>query len=322
MNNNPKISVIVPVYKVEKYLDKCVESIVNQTYKNLEIILVDDGSPDNCPAMCDAWAEKDSRIRVIHKANGGVSSARNVGLDVATGEYIGFVDSDDWIESNMYETLLNNAVRHCAQISKCTFDRCYEIQTNASLKNDLLKCYFGKDSIMNNLLSGSDCVNIFCSIYSADMLKNIRFDNKLRIAEDFLFSYHVSCAASVKVISDLPLYHYFYNDVSVTNEGSADKWMDNLKVLNYIWSKERENKKVFDCLCNRYIVDSLNLIQYLVKLGHVKTEDYNLVRYNLISKRKSLLESKVNLRNKMKLFLFVYFQDIYLILLRKMGKAM
>ena len=110
MNSNPKISVIVPVYKVEKYLDKCVESIVNQTYKNLEIILVDDGSPDNCPAMCDEWAEKDERIRVIHKENGGLADARNAGMDIATGDYIGFVDSDDWIEPNMYEVLLKNAL--------------------------------------------------------------------------------------------------------------------------------------------------------------------------------------------------------------------
>lgn len=90
MNQPELISIIVPVYKVEKYLDKCVESIVEQTYKNLEIILVDDGSPDNCPAMCDRWAEKDSRIKVIHKENGGLSSARNAGLDACTGEYIYF----------------------------------------------------------------------------------------------------------------------------------------------------------------------------------------------------------------------------------------
>ena len=91
------ISVIVPVYKVENFLDRCVESIVGQTYENLEIILVDDGSPDNCPAMCDEWAEKDSRIRVIHKENGGLCSARNAGMDIAAGDYLGFVDSDDCI---------------------------------------------------------------------------------------------------------------------------------------------------------------------------------------------------------------------------------
>lgn len=95
------ISVIVPVFKVDPYLDRCVESIVNQTYRNLEIILVDDGSPDSCGAMCDAWAEKDRRIKVIHKKNGGLSDARNAGLDIATGTLIGFVDSDDFIRSDV-----------------------------------------------------------------------------------------------------------------------------------------------------------------------------------------------------------------------------
>lgn len=98
--NEPLISVIVPVYKVEKYLDECVGSIVDQTYRNLEIILVDDGSPDNCPQMCDDWAKKDERIYVIHKENGGAASARNAGLDVCKGEYVTFVDSDDWVESD------------------------------------------------------------------------------------------------------------------------------------------------------------------------------------------------------------------------------
>lgn len=101
------ISVIVPVYKVEKYLDRCVQSIVDQTYKNLEIILVDDGSPDNCPAMCDAWAAKDSRIKVVHRENCGSGGARNIALDIALGEYIGMLDSDDYISPYMYEHLLS-----------------------------------------------------------------------------------------------------------------------------------------------------------------------------------------------------------------------
>jgi len=99
----PTISVIIPVYKVERYLDACVASVVGQTYPDLEIILVDDGSPDNCPALCDAWAAKDTRIRVIHRSNGGLSAARNSGLDICTGEYIAFVDSDDRLEPDVLE---------------------------------------------------------------------------------------------------------------------------------------------------------------------------------------------------------------------------
>ena len=104
--NNPLISVIIPIYKVEKYLDSCICSIVNQDYQNLDIILVDDGSPDMCPKLCDQWKTRDSRIRVIHKKNGGLSSARNAGIIIAKGKYLSFVDSDDYIGQGMYTTMV------------------------------------------------------------------------------------------------------------------------------------------------------------------------------------------------------------------------
>ena len=116
---NDRISVIVPVYRVEAYLDGCVQSIVDQTYPHLEIILVDDGSPDNCGAMCDAWAKRDERIRVIHKPNGGLSDARNAGLEAASGAYIAFVDSDDWIEPETYAHMLDALVGENAAICAC-----------------------------------------------------------------------------------------------------------------------------------------------------------------------------------------------------------
>lgn len=122
---NDLISVIVPIYKVEEYLEHCVASITAQTHKKLEIILVDDGSPDNCGAMCDAWAEKDSRIRVIHKENGGLSDARNAGLEIASGDYIAFVDSDDWIEPELYERLLTVLQKENADICACNILSCY-----------------------------------------------------------------------------------------------------------------------------------------------------------------------------------------------------
>ena len=111
------ISVIVPIYKVESYLKKCVDSIINQTMTDLEIILVDDGSPDNCGKICDAYAEQDARIRVIHKENGGVSSARNAGLDICTGDYIGFVDGDDYIAPDMYKILREKITANKASIA-------------------------------------------------------------------------------------------------------------------------------------------------------------------------------------------------------------
>ena len=117
MNSVDKLlSIIVPVYKAEKHLDRCVESILSQTYGNIELVLVDDGSPDACPAMCDSWAKRDWRVRVIHKKNNGASSARNAGLDMASGEYIGFVDADDFVEPDMYETLVKIALENNAAL--------------------------------------------------------------------------------------------------------------------------------------------------------------------------------------------------------------
>ena len=119
----PLVSVIVPVYKVESYLHRCVDCILAQTYANLEIILVDDGSPDNCGKICDEYAQKDKCIKVIHKKNGGLSDARNAGLDIAMGEYITFVDSDDWIHFQYVEILLNNLTKADVDISTCSFVR-------------------------------------------------------------------------------------------------------------------------------------------------------------------------------------------------------
>ena len=113
----PKISIIVPIYNVEKYLDKCVSSILNQTFTDFELLLVDDGSPDRCGEMCDEYAKKDSRVKVIHRKNGGLSAARNSGIDAACGKYIGFIDSDDYIEENMYEHLYDVITKYDADIA-------------------------------------------------------------------------------------------------------------------------------------------------------------------------------------------------------------
>ena len=118
----PKLSIIVPVYNVEKYIRKCIDFILGKTFKDFELILVDDGSPDNCGEICESYARNDNRIRVIHRANGGLSAARNTGLSYATGKYIGFVDSDDYVSPVMYEKLINSIEKHNADICKCGYN--------------------------------------------------------------------------------------------------------------------------------------------------------------------------------------------------------
>ena len=146
MNKEPMVSVIVPIYNVEKYLKRCIDSILNQTYKNLEIILVDDGSPDKCPQICDEYAKSDKRIKVIHKQNAGVSAARNDGLAIAQGDLIGFVDSDDFIHPSMYEEMVNYLVSQDCDLVSCGFSEFSDDDNNCDI--DLIS--YRKETLKRN----------------------------------------------------------------------------------------------------------------------------------------------------------------------------
>lgn len=212
---NSKISVIIPVYKVEKYLSKCLESVINQTYKNLEIILVDDGSPDKSGEICDKYASRDERIKVIHKENGGVARARNTGLDAASGDYIGFVDSDDWIEPDMYELLINNATKYDADISMCG-ETVYEEGKiiSASSGEELLElsCIEAKKITV----VGGTMGYIWNKIYKQSIIGDIRFDPQYGCSEDLMFVYQLVENTDKLVIDNHAKYNYFRNEGGIT----------------------------------------------------------------------------------------------------------
>ncbi len=255
-----KISIIVPVYKVEKYLNKCVESIVNQTYKNLEIILVDDGSPDNCPQICDEWAKKDDRIKVIHKENGGQVSARNMALDIANGEYIAFVDSDDYIDTTMYEKLIKTAIQNNADIVRCMYNRVYEngevipvIENNLAKINsaNIINYYISGTYIKsgNVIVTGNIAPNIWSCLYSKNIIGDKRFENQT-IGEDFLFNCSlVSPDVKISYVNE-HLYNY------LIREGSTMTVMNEEKIAKRI----EFAKRVFDVLKNK--VDEQDLYGY------------------------------------------------------------
>lgn len=186
------ISIIVPVFGVEKYLERCLKSISEQTYKHLEIILVDDGSPDKCGEICDNWAKKDKRIKVIHKSNGGLSSARNAGLNIATGDYIGFVDSDDYIAPNMYENLFN-AIQGKSKfvignIMSCRVDK-NGVETSSAVPycEDTV---ITKEEYIGELLMHKGDSSSCTKLFSAEMIADIRFVEG-KCNEDLLFMFDI-----------------------------------------------------------------------------------------------------------------------------------
>lgn len=227
MKSESKVSIIVPVYKVEEYLPRCVDSLIGQTYKNIEIILVDDGSPDNSPKMCDEYATKDSRIRVIHKENAGVSEARNTGIDSAKGDYICFVDSDDYVSECMVEKLISSANENDSDMVvvsgyyKAYTDKIIEVRSGNIEK----KC--NKD--FSVFFGGTNSFRSSCTtLYKRDTIKDIRFNSNLKIAEDFLFV--IQAMKKSKTISSVDdcLYYYFINDASVMRGISASRYQNEI----------------------------------------------------------------------------------------------
>ena len=237
----PLISVIVPVYKVEPYLDKCISSIVNQTYKNLEIILANDGSPDNCPAMCDAWAEKDSRIRVIHKTNGGLSDARNTGMAVATGELMTFVDSDDWIAPDMYEHLYQRLTEDDSDIAACGVQMVWENKTPSHMLTRDGNCVLNQEEAMRATIEESWLKQpVWYKLYKTALVRDILFP-KGKYHEDVFWSYQAVGRAQRVSVSDHIGYYYLQRGGSIMGEGYSLKRLDAVeaKVQRYAYIQER-----------------------------------------------------------------------------------
>lgn len=231
-SDTPLISVIVPVYKVEPYLRKCLDSIIGQTYRNLEIILVDDGSPDNCGAICDEYAAQDKRIRVIHQENGGVSAARNTGLAAATGEWIGWVDSDDWIEPDMYRCMLEKAQSCGADIAVCgraevaqgrLIPRCWE--TEALLDREAALELLLEDGQMQNYL--------WDKLWRRELYDGITFPVG-RSFEDIAVLYRLFLRSQRVLVLPQMMYYYLQRPTGIV----ADQTIQS-KVNHYLATKER-----------------------------------------------------------------------------------
>ena len=220
----PLISIIVPVYNAEQYLDKCVDSIVNQTYTNLEIILVDDGSPDNCGAICDEYAKKDSRIKVIHKSNGGLSSARNAGLDNSTGEYIGFIDSDDVIEPEMYEKMLKNIQNTNADVCMCGCKIINE-QGELLLEDNFSNKVYNIDEIIEEIILPLK-TSVCDKLYKKELIGLIRFLQGRIHGEDLLFSLNLLANdLSISAIRGA-YYRYIKHPSSITTSKFSNRSFD------------------------------------------------------------------------------------------------
>ena len=299
----PKVSIVVPVYNVEKYLDRCMVSLLNQTLKDIEIILVDDGSSDNCPLLCEKYAKKDERIKVVHKENAGLGLARNSGMKVATGEYIAFVDSDDCIALNTYEYCYLLAKREDLDVVRFQMDRFIDKVSVSSIKTEQIPIIC-RDSqtlrqqslafwgyiVTNNLpyiknaSSGSACGGIYNIVFLNK--HNLLFKSEREyLSEDVEFVYNVLQKASAVGFTSFPFYHYFKNPQSLTTTVKIDK-VDRAIVFSKQMTQEmlRDGYSEYEAEIHSmyYSLSILRDVQKLVFLSnlpfHVKKEWFHKQR--------------------------------------------
>ena len=316
MSNTPLISVIVPIYNVASYLNKCINSIINQTYKNLEILLIDDGSTDESSIICDSFSKKDSRIFVVHKINEGLSSARNKGLEIARGELIGFVDGDDFLELNMYEMLLNNMIKYSSDISISNFYKIENGQKKINKKKYISKEFSvkGKEKFIyyQNEYESLTIV-AWNKLYKKEVFDEVRYPIG-RIHEDsYVICDLLNNANSISYIMT-PLYNYVFRNNSLIHKfdkKNFDKYNSFQHKIFFF-----DNKGYYDLsliekqrMLNWLIIDLSN-----VKLYHIEDKSFYDYYYNyLIINSKSLKWNDSNRKIKLfKLFKKIYIQQLYI----------
>lgn len=272
---NPLISVLVPIYKIDQYLGICIESLLNQTYKNLEIILVDDGSPDRCPEICDLYARKDSRIKVIHKPNGGLVSARKAGMLAATGDYIGYVDGDDWVGQGFYHALYSSISESGADIAIAGFSRDLFASTKNMLNAIPSGVYEGEalDGIKKQMISYGDfyCHGLTTYLWNklfrreAILQYQLDMDERITIGEDAATTYNAIMGANKIVVTDNCAYHYRQREDSMlkTTLNYAEEYRKVKYLHDYmmkslsVWPEEYHlQEQTRDLIVSTYIIRS------------------------------------------------------------------
>ncbi|PAV31539.1 hypothetical protein CIL05_02455 [Virgibacillus profundi] len=234
----PLITVIVPVYNGEAFIEKCFNSILNQTYKNLEIIIINDGSTDGSQEICDKFAELDERIIVVHQSNIGLSSVRNKGLDMASGELIGFVDSDDSIHPRMYEILQKHLHDNDADIAMCEISKVYDTNINEHIRESNITVnkqeihFLEQEEAFKNLFNEKNLVTVvpWNKLYKKEVFKHVRYPDG-KVHDDEFVIHHIIQATKKIVFTDAVLYYYFHNENSFTNEKYTLKRLDAIEAI-------------------------------------------------------------------------------------------
>lgn len=297
---NDLISIIIPVYKVEEYLEKCIESVLKQTYTNLQIILVDDGSPDNCGKICDEYAKKDPRIEVIHKVNGGLSDARNVGIAKAKGKYIGFVDSDDYIKEDMYEILINVIKEYDADVSICNLYDVIDGKEYIRNNENGIQEYSRLEILKEVLLDKNIQSYAWNKLYKKELFDEIKYPIGKKY-EDIGTTFYVFEKCNKIVVTSKPEYYYLKRSDSLVNNVTESTVLDYTDIIiqRYLYTQKNieELRKYNNYYLAKTLITAHNDIELLGSISEKMQEKYkdlyNLV-YNIMKNNRKDIEELFN----------------------------
>lgn len=302
------VSVIIPAYNIEQYIGRCLDSVLSQTYENLEIIVVDDGSSDATGRILDDYEKKDTRIKVIHKENGGVSSARNKGLDKASGDYIGFVDGDDSIDPKMYETLVNLLEDADADIAHCGYQMVFPDRVDYYYNTGKKKIQTTEEGL-KDLLSGEMIEPaLYNKLYKRKLFEKDRLDESLKINEDLDINYRVFKKSQKSIYYDKTLYSYMIRRNSATGSNTMiRKNEDSFKVIQRIKNDCKEQKEIYRIVYRRYIY----LLMAICRMP-IEQKEYQKSKRNMLKKELKTTDFKQYILSKLKMmsFLACYFPKV------------
>lgn len=276
----PQLSIIVPVYNKGEFIGSCINSIIQQTFTDFELILVNDGSTDGSGEVCNKWSLKDARIKVVHQANAGVSAARNKGISLASGQYIGFADGDDTLEPDMYEMLLSNAGTYNADISICGVKKIFPHKVDLYFGTNEIKTY-NRSEGLKGLLKKEFLRSVYDKIYIASIAKSVQFEGSIN--EDIFYNYLVFNKANKTVFDDAIKYNYIIRDSSVSMTGFSKKWMDTISFSKRIVKIcQSETPEIVDEAINFDLVTNISLLNLILLSGKSKyKDDYQQVAANM-----------------------------------------
>ncbi|MBR5553536.1 MAG: glycosyltransferase family 2 protein [Clostridia bacterium] len=285
------ISVIIPIYKTEDYLRRCLDSVVNQTYKKLEIILVDDGSPDKSGEICDEYAQKDNRIKVIHKENGGVSSARNAALDIACGEYVTFVDSDDYIHPEACAILFNAAKETSSDVVVCGF---INVFADKHVKNDYAEIKtLENNAILQEYVMDKIRPEACAKLIRKSVIGEIRFDTNFTCGEDLLFNYYIFKRSSKACVLDKCLYYYSRERETAATGNFNLGCILSYKTTQTILGENINGKLYVNCLW-RHVRGLFNILNDIIETNDKQLNKYfEEIRTEILKYRKKISSENI-----------------------------